>query len=202
MAVKTRQEANIEATQRALVASARQLFGTRGYAAVSVEAIARRARVTTGALYHHFSDKQDLFRAVFDQVNAELTKRVARDSAQHSDPWGQLIAGFDAWLAACREAEIRQIVLIDGPSVLGWEEWRQIDAPHGFGLTVGGLRSAMDAGVLKRRSPEALAYLIYGALNEAALALARAEDFDAARAETRDLLVELLSGLCAEEGKR
>jgi AcrR family transcriptional regulator len=195
MEVKSRRETHTEATRRALIAAGRQLFGRRGYADVSVDAIARRARVTTGALYHHFRHKKHLFRAVFDEVNAELMRQVAVDSTRRSDPWDQLIAGCDGWLDACRDREIRQIVLIDAPSVLGWEEWRELDAPHGFGLTVRGLRSAMDAGALKRRPPEALAYLLYGALNEAALALAHAEDFDAARAQMRGLLVELLSAL-------
>jgi AcrR family transcriptional regulator len=198
MKVKSRRETHTEATRQALVRAGRQLFGARGYAAVSVEAIARRARVTTGALYHHFRDKQDLFRAVFEQVNAELMQRVAVDSAKQADQWKRFIAACDAWLAACREREIRQIVLLDAPSVLGWEEWRALDSPHGLALTTSGLRVAMNHGVLKRRSPEALAYLIYGALNEAGLALARAADFEAARAEMRELLVELLSGLRAD----
>ncbi len=200
MEIKSRRARNTEATRRALITAARRLFGTRGYAAVSVDVVAERARVTTGALYHHFSDKQDLFRAVFDEVNAEVMHDVAAYSGQYSDDWDRLIAGCDAWLDACRSDEIRRIVLLDAPSVLGWEEWRRIDAPHGLSLTIQGLESAMDAGVLKRRSPEALAYLLYGALNEAALALARAEDFDAARAEIRELLIELLSGLRANSG--
>ena len=116
-------------------------------------------------------------------------------SEQFAEPWEQLIAGCDKWLAAGREKDIRQIVLIDAPSVLGWEEWRRIDAPHGLGLTIRGVRVAMDAGVLKRRPPEPLAYLLYGALNEAALALAHAEDPEATRVQMRELLVDLLSGL-------
>jgi AcrR family transcriptional regulator len=200
MEVKSRREAHTEATRRALVRAGRELFGTRGYTAVSVEAIARRARVTTGALYHHFRDKRDLFRAVFESVSADLAGRITAASAQPGDIWDQLIAACDAWLAACADAEIRQIVLIDAPSVLGWEEWRRIDAPYGVGLTIRGLRAAMDAGVLKRRSPEPLAHLLYGALNEAAFALAHAEDIDAARAEIRELLVELFRGLRTDPG--
>src|SRR5919197_3190604 len=132
MIVKSRRDTHAEATRHALISAGRQLFGRLGYAEVSVETIARRARVTTGALYHHFRDKKHLFRAAFDQVNAELMKQVAVDSAQGSDPWEQLIAGCDAWLDACRDRSIRQIVLIDAPSVLGWEEWRKLDAPYGF----------------------------------------------------------------------
>jgi AcrR family transcriptional regulator len=200
MEVKSRREGHTEATRRALVRAGRELFGTRGYSAVSVGAIARRARVTTGALYHHFRDKRDLFRAVFESVSAVLARRIATASAQPGDVWDQLIAACDAWLAACADAEIRQIVLIDAPSVLGWEEWRRIDAPYGLGLTIRGLRAAMDAGVLKRRSPEPLAHLLYGALNEAAFALARAEDFEATRAEIRELLVDLFGGLRRDPG--
>jgi AcrR family transcriptional regulator len=200
MEVKSRREAHTEATRRALVRAGRELFGTRGYTAVSVEAIAGRARVTTGALYHHFRDKRDLFRAVFESVSADLAGRITAASAQPGDIWDQLIAACDAWLAACADAEIRQIVLIDAPSVLGWEEWRRIDAPYGVGLTIRGLRAAMDAGVLKRRSLEPLAHLLYGALNEAAFTLAHAEDIDAARAEIRELLVDLFRGLRTDPG--
>jgi AcrR family transcriptional regulator len=198
MPVKSRRAAHTEATRRALITAGRQLFGASGFAAVSVDEIARRGRVTTGALYHHFRDKRDLFRAVYEQVDAELTTRIATQSEGNSDAWSQLIGGCEAFLDACRDGETRRIVLIDAPSVLGWEEWRQIDAPHGLGLLTRGLQSAMDAGVLKRRAAQPLAFLLYGALNEAGLALALADDFDAARSEMLELLTDLLSGLRAE----
>jgi AcrR family transcriptional regulator len=197
MSVKSRRDAHTEATRRALITAGRRLFGARGFAAVSVDEIARRARVTTGALYHHFRDKQDLFRAVFEQVDAELTDRIA-GAGGSSGVWDQIIAGCAEWFDACRDGETRRIVFIDAPSVLGWEEWRQIDSPYGLGLLTEGLQAAMDAGVLKRRSAEPLALLLYGALNEAGLALARAQDFDAARAEMLGLLTDLLSGLRAD----
>jgi AcrR family transcriptional regulator len=203
MNVKSRRAAHTETTRRALITAARKLFGAHGFAAVSVDEIARRARVTTGALYHHFRDKRDLFRAVYEQVDSELTTRIATQSGGNSDAWRQLIAGCEAFLDACRDRETRRIVLIDAPSVLGWEEWRQIDAAHGLGLLTRGLQSAMDVGVLKRRAAQPLALLLYGALNEGGLALARAEDFDAARSEMRELLTDLLSGLRADaEGTR
>src|SRR5918996_830682 len=128
METKSRRATHTEATRRALIAAGRRLFGARGYTAVSVDAIAQRARVTTGALYHHFRDKRDLFRAVYEQVDAELSERIAAEGGEHADPWDRLIEGFDVFFDACRDEETRRIVLIDGPSVLGWEEWRQIDA--------------------------------------------------------------------------
>jgi AcrR family transcriptional regulator len=195
MEVKSRRAAHTEATRSALIAAGRRLFGARGYAAVSVEAVAQRARVTTGALYHHFRDKRDLFRAVYQQVDAELADRVAAEGGVRADPWDRLIEGFDAFMEACRDEETRRIVFIDGVSVLGWEEWRQIDAHYGLGLLSQGLSSAMDAGVLKRRPSKPLAHLLYGAINEAGLALARADDFEASRAEMRQLVADLLSGL-------
>jgi AcrR family transcriptional regulator len=203
MPVKSRRADHTEGTRRALITAGRQLFGAHGFAAVSVDEIARRGRVTTGALYHHFRDKRDLFRAVYEQVDAELTTRIATQSEGNSDAWSQLIGGCEAFLDACRDGETRRIVLIEAPSVLGWEEWRQVDAAHGLGLLTRGLQSAMDAGVLKRRAAQPLAFLLYGALNEAALALARAEDFEAARSEMRELITDLLSGMRADaEGTR
>jgi AcrR family transcriptional regulator len=195
MSVKSRKELNTETTRRALLKAARELFGTRGFSAVSVGEIARCARVTTGALYHHFESKEAIFRSVFEEVNRELAKRSADRAGEHADVWDQLIGGFEAFLDACREDDVRTIVLIDAPSVLGWEQWREVDAPYGLRLLKAGLRSAMDAGVLEPKPVVPLAHLLYGAINEAGLLLARAEDFDAARSEMLVLLNDMLRGL-------
>ena len=108
-------------TRAALIAVARRLFGAEGFAAVGAERVAQEAGMTRGALYHHFTDKADLFAAVLDQVEAEIALRVA-DSVAGFDPAdtaGMLLAGADAWLDASTEPDLQRIVLLDGPSVLG-----------------------------------------------------------------------------------
>src|SRR5881398_3481078 len=112
---KTLKEEHAEATRAALIASARALFAERGYAAVSIEEIVRRARVTRGALYHHFEDKADLFRAVFERV-----QRLLDAASSQPDPARHLEVGCHAFLDACAEPDVQRIVLLDGPAVLGW----------------------------------------------------------------------------------
>src|SRR5690348_2578258 len=120
-----------EATTAALIAAARELFAERGYANVGTEEIVQRAGVTRGALYHHFKGgKEELFRAVLVQLSAELMQRVVEAAGATNDPFEELVAGADAFLDASMTPEIQRIVLIDGPSVLGWEVWRAIDSDH------------------------------------------------------------------------
>jgi AcrR family transcriptional regulator len=157
------------ATTQALLVAGRRLFGARGYAQVSSASLAAAARVTTGAMYHHFEGKAALFHAVFEAVEAELADAVRRAAAGPRDPLRKLEEGALAFLDAARERPVRQIVLVDGPSVLGWERWREIDARHHLRPLKAALIAAMRARLVERRDPEALARLLMGALTEAAL---------------------------------
>ena len=131
-----------EATRTALVAAGRELFAHRGYGAVGTEEIVRLARVTRGALYHHFNGKDDLFEAVVEEVERELTERIAAEAAARAaDPWGAMVAGAGAFLDASLEPAVQRIILLDAPAVLGWETWREIGERYGLGLVQGfGLR--------------------------------------------------------------
>jgi AcrR family transcriptional regulator len=185
-----------EATTAALVAAARALFAERGYAAVGTEEIVQRAGVTRGALYHHFkSGKEELFRAVLVQISAELARRVTGAAAAHPDPWESLTAGIDAFLDACAMPEVQRIVLIDGPSVLGWDVWRAIDADYGLGIVQAALQRAVDRGALLPQPVNALAHVLLGALQEAAIVVARADDPAAERAQMGQTVRRLLEGL-------
>ena len=184
-----------EATRAALVAAARELFSERGYAAVGTEEIVRRARVTRGALYHHFRGKKDLFRAVFVEVDEELTQRIAMRAAAEQDPWEMMRAGAHAFLDACLEPAVQRVVLLDAPSVLGWEEWRSIGEQAGLGLVQGVLEAAMEAGVISRQPARPLAHILIGALDEAAMLVTRADDVQAARREVGETIESLLAGL-------
>jgi AcrR family transcriptional regulator len=192
MNVKAQQS---EATRAALVAAARPLFAERGYAGVGTEEIVRSAGVTRGSLYHHFADKKDLFRAVYEDVERELVEQIAAGALSAADPVEALRAGSQAWLDACEEPGIQQIALLDAPSVLGWEEWREIGMRYGFGLVQGTLQAAMDAGLLEPQPVRPLAHLVLGAIDEAAMLVARADDGGKTRREVGESVERFLDHL-------
>ena len=184
-----------EATRAKLVRVSRQLFATRGYAKTSIQDITGRAKVTRGALYHHFADKRDVFLAVFEDVERDLGVQIGAAVAEEKRPERRLKTGLNAFLDACLDRDVQRIVLIDAPSVLGWETWHEIDAAYGLGMTRQGLEQAMADGVIVRTDPEPLAHLLLGALNEAGLAIARADDVQAARRRFGRSLERLIDGL-------
>jgi AcrR family transcriptional regulator len=184
-----------EATRRELTRAARALFAERGYADVGTEEIVARAGVTRGALYHHFDDKKDLFRAVHEELEQALVAEIGARLADIEDPWDSLVTGTCAFLDACTDPAMIRIALLDAPAVLGWAEWREIDARYGLGLITGGLQNAMDRGVFTRREVQPLAHLLMGALIEAAMVIANAGDHERARREVEPPLLALLEGL-------
>ena len=186
-----------EATCAALVTTARALFAERGYAGVGTEEVVRHAGLTRGALYHHFRDKQDLFRAVFEQTEEEIMQMIVARVEGIADPMEELATGVRAFLDACGDPTLMRIGLRDAPGVLGWEEWREIGNRHGLGLVTGGLSAAMDAGLIVRADVRTLANLLLAALAEASLLIASADDPQAARAEVEQTLLALLAGLQA-----
>jgi AcrR family transcriptional regulator len=188
------------ATRAALIGAGRTLWAERGYAAVGTPEIAAQAGVTRGAMYHQFADKAALFLAVADAVEAEVTQRLDASvmAAAAVDPARALHAAVEGWLEACEEPEVRQILLLDGPVVLGWEGFRDLTLRYGLGMTEALLQARMDAGQLTVRPTRALAHVLIGALDEAAMFVATAEDRDAARTEVTGVLRALLDGLLAQ----
>jgi AcrR family transcriptional regulator len=183
-------------TRGELMRVARALFAERGYAGVGTEEIVARANVTRGALYHYFADKKDLFRAVHEELEQELVASIGEEIAGIDDPWELAVTGVCAFLDACAgDPALRQIALVDAPAVLGWEEWRAVDARYGLGLVEFGLRNGMAAGVFREREVTPLAHVLIGAMTEAALMVANAADPDAARAKAKPALLALLEGL-------
>jgi AcrR family transcriptional regulator len=193
----SRRDQGARATRDALVRAGLDLFAKRGYAEVGTEEIVARAKVTRGALYHHFRDKRDLFRAVHERVEEELIERIGDAMGMITDPWELMLTGTRSFLDACEEPAVKQIALVDAPAVLGWDEWRQIDERYGLGLTRGALGGAIEAGVLRPLPLEALSHLLLASLSEAALMIASAEDPASTRQEVEAALVELLEGLRA-----
>jgi len=172
-------------TRAALITAARRLFGAEGFAEVGAERIAREAGMTRGALYHQFADKADLFAAVLDQVEAEIALRVAG-----------AVAGFDP-ADSTTEPDLQRIVLLDGPSVLGWGRWREICLRHTVGLIAAFLQDGIDRGSLPPQPVQALTHVLVGAVDEAALYIAQAGDGSAARADMDLVLRRLTLALTA-----
>lgn len=186
-------------TRDALVAAGRALFAADGYAEVSTAAVVRTAGVTRGALYHHFTDKSELFAAVFETVEAEVTGRIAAVIGESGlvDPLDVMRLGARTWLAASAEPEIHRIVLLDAPAVLGWARWREIGNRHNMGLVTALLANAIEVGRVRRQPVEPLAHTLLGALREAALYLALADDRARAAHEVDAVVDAMIEALAA-----
>jgi AcrR family transcriptional regulator len=192
--VRSRREEYTEATRRALLDSAAAAFEERGYAEASLDEIARGARLTKGALYYHFAGKQDLFRAVFEEVEAEMIEAVQRAGADEPDQWLRLLAGIRAFLDACLTPRYRRIALEEGPAALGWHRWREIDHRYSLALVRVPLARLMRSGVLRPQPVDLMARVVLAALTEAGLAVATASDRPMARLEAEELVAALLAG--------
>ncbi len=186
------------ATRRALLAEGRRRFAADGYHDVVLAEVAQAVGVTKGAAYHHFESKAGLFRAVVAEVQQELGARVAAAADQHGDPWEQLRAGCQAFLSAGSDPVVRRIVLIDAPAVLGWDEWRAMDEDSSARHLAEALEDLVKAGVITDQPVEPLARLLSGAMNEAALWLARSPA-PHALAQTEQALDRLLNGLRTQD---
>ena len=182
------------ATQTALITEARRRFAAEGYTAVRLSDVVEALGVTKGALYHHFTGKHDLFRAVVRQVQQEVGDRVAAAAQPCTTPWEELVAGCEAFLASHSDPEIRRIMLIDAPIVLGWQTWREMDEASSQRLLTGALTDLIEDGVITLQPVEPLAHLLSGAMNEAALWLAEAES-PTALEDTMAALHQLLGSL-------
>ena len=189
-----------ERTRTELVAAARALFAERGYAAVSTEAVVRAAGVTRGALYHQFTGKEELFRAVLEQVEEELVERLGA-VMRSAEPLAGLHAGLAAGLDAALDPGLVRLTLLDAPAVLGWQAWRELGDRYGLGLLRATLAAAIDAGALAPGPVDPLAQILLAALEEAMLHVARADDPERARAEAGAALGRLIDGLRASSGR-
>jgi AcrR family transcriptional regulator len=195
-------------TRQALLAVARRLFAEQGYAATGTEQIVAQARLTRGALYHHFRGKAALFRAVMEEVALEVAEQVtARQLARQADAtqpgegaWEQLRAGFQAYLDVCTRRDFQRIVLIDGPAALGRDAWEDLVGRHGYGLLAQWLSRAADQGAIPRLPIPALTRLLAALIAEASLVIARADDPEQARREAGEVIDCLLSGLSSGQG--
>jgi len=194
--VPRRTKAESEATATAILGAARELYAARGFAAVPVEEVAAACGVTRGAVYHHFGSRVGLFAAVHADVMASVAADVER-AADGCDPWEGLEAGCRAFLQAVVADDARQVVLVDGPAVLGWERWREDDARSSGRLLEEVLAELADAGHVRPDDVAVTSALLSGAMNEAALWVAAAPDRSRALAQAWEALRRLLPGIRA-----
>jgi AcrR family transcriptional regulator len=183
------------ATRGQLIEVATGLFADHGYEGTSIEAVLAAAGVSRGALYHHFASKEALFRAVLEAVSDRVTAEVTEAIRDCADPVDALRIGAMAWIDLAGDPVIQRVMLVDAPSVLGWEQWRAMDE----GRTVGAMRAMLQAVSDSGRLPQELvgpfSHMILAALDEAAMVVAPTPDSRAAAAESRQAVVELLNRL-------
>jgi AcrR family transcriptional regulator len=186
-----------EATRGRLITTARRLFAEKGFAATSTEEILSEAAVSRGALYHHFPSKTDLFQATFEQVEDELTAQVlqAATVGGETDPIRILQLGFDAFLDQCVNPEVQRIVMLDGPNVLGWDLWHELDERYAFGTIKAVLSVAADTGRIEQASVDPLSHLLLGAIMQAGMVVARSEDPLTAKKSMTETFAGIVSGL-------
>ena len=184
-----------EATRGQLVAIATRMFAERGYEDTSIEAVLREAGVSRGSLYHHFASKEALFEAVAEEVETTVGAQTMAAASGSAGPVEGLRAGFLAWIRLAGDPVVRRILLIDGPSVLGWERWRAMEEHHALGLIRAVLQLIADEGKLRPESVATLANILLASVNEVALLVARSDDQEAAMQAGADAIDELLQRL-------
>lgn len=195
--VRNRKVEQGAATRGVLVDAAVELFAEKGFAETSTTEIVHRAGLTRGAMYHHFTDKEQLFEAALDAIEGRIFDRVRVAAAKYDgDAAGQVRAGVDAFLDACLEPAVQRILLQEAPSVLGWGRWQQLDRPRcARQLLAAGLASAIEAGLIAEQPAEPLTHLLYGALVQAGLFIGGAKNPKAARATMGAAAQRLLDAL-------
>jgi AcrR family transcriptional regulator len=191
MEVKDGRIAQGEATQRLLREQARKLFAQKGYSGANTDELVSRARVTKGALYHHFANKRDLYLAVVDDMERELVERLEAAAAAEADPWEQLRAMCLAYLDACRDPALARTMVLEAPVVLGWKTWCDLEQKY----EVSAFARCLNEADGLQEPAVTLAQVILGALTTGARVIATAEHPEAARAEVQQTIERLLAGL-------
>lgn len=187
-----------ETTKTKIITAARQLFATSGYEGTSTESVLEATHLSRGALYHHFENKEALFAAVLEAVEQDITDRTARARAGVTDPVQALRAAFDSFLDQACETEVRQIVLIDAHSVLGWQKWREIEDRYGLGRLKQALRIIAATGRIQEDMVDLFAHILLASLIEVAFLVARSPDPVAAADTGRKAMNELLERLLGQ----
>ncbi|HEX5267481.1 MAG TPA: TetR/AcrR family transcriptional regulator [Acidimicrobiales bacterium] len=195
-APRSRRDEYSEATRRALLDSAARLFAEKGFTATSLDEVAAEARVTKGAVYHHFANKQALFEAVADQAEEDACAAImVAAAAEAPDTWRGVVAGLDSFLERCMDPVYRRLCFQEGPAVLGFANWWEHGEKHEIGLIRGMLAALRAEGLIEPDDLDTLTQLLFGSMIAAALSLARAEDPKSESVRVRDAILRLVAGL-------
>jgi AcrR family transcriptional regulator len=197
---RTRREEYAEATYEALVDSAAACFLEHGFAATSLDEVAKRARVTKGAIYHHFASKRDLFLAVLERQEAKNAGTVIAAAAAAPDCWSALVAAFDAFIESISDPAYQRLCWTEGPTALGFEDWWKTGERHEIEVIRSVLDRAAALGTLRVDDLDMLAHVIFGAVCAGVLGMARSEDPDTERERFRTVLLEMMAGLVRAPG--
>jgi AcrR family transcriptional regulator len=184
-----------EATRAQLITIATRLFAEHGYEGTSIEAVLREAGVSRGSLYHHFAGKEALYEAVVEDVETKVGMQTLAAAGDATGPVDALRKGFIEWIRLASDPVVQRILLIDAPSVLGWQEWRAMEERHALGLIRSVLQEIADQGDLRPELVGTLAHVLLASVNEVALLVARADDQEAAMKDGADAIDELLRRL-------
>jgi AcrR family transcriptional regulator len=195
-APRSRRDEYSEATRRALLDSAARLFAEKGFTATSLDEVAAEARVTKGAVYHHFANKQALFEAVADQAEEDACAAImVAAAAEAPNTWRGVVAGLDSFLERCMDPVYRRLCFQEGPAVLGFANWWEHGEKHEIGLIRGMLAALRAEGLIEPDDLDTLTQLLFGSMIAAALSLARAEDPKSESVRVRDAILRLVAGL-------
>ncbi|HTW01182.1 MAG TPA: helix-turn-helix domain-containing protein [Streptosporangiaceae bacterium] len=184
-----------EATRGQLVAIATRMFAEHGYEDTSIEAVLREAGVSRGSLYHHFASKEALFEAAAEEVETRVGNQTIAAAAGAAGPVEALRLASLAWVRLAGDPVVSRILLIDAPSVLGWERWRAMEERHALGGIRLVLQAAAGEGLLRPELVGTMAHVLLASVNEVALLVARSDDPEAAMAAGADTIDELLRRL-------
>jgi AcrR family transcriptional regulator len=195
--MRSRRSDYSESTRQALVDSAVEMFTKHGYAGTSLDAIARRARVTKGALYHHFSGKQALFEAAFDIVEKAAVTRLNEVVAGDGSAWDRAVRGVELYIQSCLEPSYQRIVIHEGPVVMGWARWRETEDHFSYGLVRDIIEALIEAGEIVELPVEVTARVLFGALSAGATFIAGADNPKKAGAEVSKTIVAVMQGMRA-----
>jgi AcrR family transcriptional regulator len=183
------------ATRRKLIKTARRLFAAKGYHATGTHEIVSEARLTRGALQHHFPTKEDLFLTVFQEVRREWIAVATADVGVGADRWNQFRRHLKNFIRGSVTPAVHRIVMIDGPAVLGWKTWRDIQANDGLSVITAAIRDGISSGNIRPQAPDALAFLIIALIEEAALLVTYSKNPDEEVVRAEIALDTLLSNL-------
>lgn len=184
--MKSRREENKEATRAAIIATARRHFGRYGYSAAEIVRIAADARVTTGAVYHHFSGKRALFQAVAEQLEIDILETAS--TIEGDDPWLRIQASFDKLIDLCASPDVQRITFIEAPQVIGPDAWRAIELRYAYGALRQTLTELIVAKIVKPYPVDFMARTLLALLHESSAEVARSQHDTTVRRQVSELV--------------